>query len=310
MNAKDFEGTVELGAGANRFIQAIDMQKGTLVVNENVSVTGYKAGGSGTQTFTYKLGGVQGAGQLGAGTWNVGYAGHDDTFAGQFAGSVNKYGEGRWVLTGASTGTLNVYEGTVWANCTTAATTSGGIVVRSGATLKGNGQVQNLTVKSGATLGTLYRSPAITSQVGTLTVNGNLTTEAGAVIEVRTRSTASKTTTDVYSVKGNATLTSPVFNLSQLSQSYSYVPGQDLRIIDCTGTLTINGTPTLQPAVPMPGYEWDTSSLATEGILRVRPLEVVTLSDVTNLIRSYLTDNSDGRIRMADVTALLQRYLK
>lgn len=307
MNAKDFEGTLELGAGANRFCQAVDMQKGTLVVNEDVTVTGYKGGSNTTQNFTYQIGGVQGAGTLGDGTWNIGYAGNDDSFSGKFTAPVNKYGEGCWTLTGSSTGALNVYEGTVWANCTSAATTSGTITVHSGATLRGNGQVQNLTLKEGATLGVLYKSPSLKTMVGTLTVNGNLTAEAGAVIQIRTRSTATKTNTDVVAVNGKATLTSPIIEMSELNDNYSYTPNQDIQIFKCAGTLSITGEPVILPAKPKIGYRWDTSALAEEGIIRVVETDI-TIEDITELIDLYL--GGESGITIEDITKLIDRYLE
>ncbi len=307
MNAKDFEGIVELGSGANRFCQDIDMQKATLVVNEDVAVTGYKAGGSNVQNFTYTLGGVQGAGTLGGGTWSIGYAGNDDAFSGTFTSTVNKYGDGCWTLTGSSTGALNVYEGTVWANCTSAATTSGKITVHSGATLKGNGQVNNLTLKQGATLGALYKSPTLKTMVGTLTVNGSLTAEEGAVIQIRTRSTATKTSTDVIAVQGNAKLNSPVIEMSELNDKYSYIPDQDIQIIKCSGTLTIDGEPVMLPAKPKIGYRWDTSALAEEGIIRVVEADI-TVEDITDLIDLYL-EGAEG-ITVEDISNLIDRYLE
>ena len=35
------------------------------------------------------------------------------------------------------------------------------------------------------------------------------------------------------------------------------------------GDITITGEVTLLPEIPMPGYLWDTSALATEGVIRI-----------------------------------------
>ena len=313
-NCSAFEGTLNPTSGQFRLSSTLDLSKGTLELGSEVYVAHVKSQSGTEESRTAKIGALKSTATdctLSTGTWNVGYLSTDDTYAGVFNANAtfNKYGDGTLTLTGASAGALNIYAGTVWANCTAASTTTGRITVQKGATLKGNGQVQNVTLKAGSTLGVLYKSPNIKTLVGTLTVNGSLTAEAGATIEVRTRSTSSKTSTDVYSIKGNATFTSPVIELSQLNQSYSYVPDQDMKIFDCTGKLTVSGTPTIHPAVPMAGYAWDTSSLATEGILRVRALQVVTLADVIALMQCYLHDNADGKIHLSDVTKLLYRYM-
>jgi hypothetical protein len=143
--------------------------------------------------------------------------------------------------------------------------------------------------------------------VGTLTVNGSLTAEEGAVIQIRTRSTATKTSTDVIAVQGNAKLTSPVIEMSELNDKYSYIPDQDIQIIKCSGTLTIDGEPVMLPAKPKIGYRWDTSALAEEGIIRVVEADI-TVEDITDLIDLYL-EGAEG-ITVEDITNLIDRYLE
>jgi hypothetical protein len=154
----------------------------------------------------------------------------------------------------------------VQANNTSASTTTGTITVRNGGLLAGTGQVQNVTVQSGGTLGAGKTATA----VGTLTVNGNLTMNAGSILRVRTRSTATKTNTDAFKVAGNVKLTSPTIDLTaQLNSNYTYVEGAELKVFTGDGTITITGEVTLLPEVPMPGWMWDTSALATDGIIRI-----------------------------------------
>jgi hypothetical protein len=143
--------------------------------------------------------------------------------------------------------------------------------------------------------------------VGTLTVNGNLTAEAGAIIQIRTRSTATKTNTDVVAVNGKATLTSPIIEMSELNDNYSYTPDQDIQIFKCAGTLSITGEPVILPAKPKIGYRWDTSALAEEGIIRVVET-IITIEDITALIDLYLEGESG--ITIEDITKLIDRYLE
>ena len=55
----------------------------------------------------------------------------------------------------------------------------------------------------------------------------------------------------------------------QLNENYTFVEDAELHIFTGDGTITITGDVTLLPEVPMPGYLWDTSALATEGIIRI-----------------------------------------
>jgi hypothetical protein len=104
--------------------------------------------------------------------------------------------------------------------------------------------------------------------VSNITVTGNLTMNEGSYLRVRTRSTVSKTNSDVFKVTGNVTLTSPIILMSQLNDNYNYLPDTDIKFIDCSGNITINGDVTIQPAIPMAGYKWDTTDISS-GIIRV-----------------------------------------
>ena len=310
-NCSAFEGTLNPTSGQFRLSSTLDLSKATFELGSGVYVAHVRSQSGTEESRTSKIGALKSSATdctLSTGVWNVGYLSTNDTYAGIFNANatLNKYGEGTLTLTGASAGALNIYAGTVWANCSTASTTTGRITVFEGATLKGNGQVQNVTVKNGAMLGVLYKTPSLKTQVGTLTVNGSLTAEAGAIIQVRTRSTATKTSTDLYDVSGNVMLTSPVIQLSETNANYSYVPNQDIQIINCKGKLTINGEVTILPKRPKIGYRWDTSALAEEGIIRVVEADI-TVEDITDLIDLYL-EGAEG-ITVEDITNLIDRYL-
>lgn len=269
-NVSNFEGTYDVLTSNCRFVQAMNFEKATLKLEAGAYAAGFSSGSSNEVNYTHKVGSLQGSGTIGTGTWNVGYLGNNDTFAGTFnsAATVNKYGAGTWTLSGASAGSLNIYEGEVSATNASAPVTTGTISVRSGATLSGTGQVQSVTVQTGGTIGA---GRSTFSTVGTLTVKGNLTLNSGATLRVRTRSTATLTATDAFNVAGNILLNSPIIEVSQLDANYSYVDDAELQVFTGDGKITISGDITILPETPKTGWLWDTSCLATDGIIRIVP---------------------------------------
>ena len=267
-NVSQFEGTYDVMTSNCRFVQAMDFSKAILKLESGAYAAGFKSGSGTEQSYTHKVGSLQGAGTIGTGTWNVGYRSDNDTFAGEFnsAATVNKYGEGTWTLTGASAGALSIYAGAVLAQNTSAPVTTGSVTVRNGGLLAGTGQVKNVSVLNGGTLGAGKSSTA----VGTLTVTGNLTMSSGSILRVRTRSTAITTTSDAFKVAGSVKLTSPTIDLSeQLNSNYTFGDDAEIKVFTGDGSITLTGTVTLLPETPKPGYLWDTSALASEGVIRV-----------------------------------------
>jgi len=124
------------------------------------------------------------------------------------SGSLVKTGASTLTLTGASTltGTLTVSAGTLVANGTTPATQS--IVVESGATLSGTGQLGSISVQ---TSGMLSPGPA----VGTLTCAGSAVIQGLLAIEVDGESC------DRLDVAGNLDITSASLDVSGLGATSS-----------------------------------------------------------------------------------------
>ena len=270
-NCSAFEGTLNVTSGQFRLRSAIDLSKGFFVLGAGVYVAGYSSEKN-EGSFTHKIGSLSSAATdctLSTGTWNVGYLGEDDTYAGVFNqnATLNKYGEGILTLTGASAGGLNIYAGEVKAQNTSAPITTGVITVREGGVLSGSGQVQNVTVQKGG----IIAAGKSTSAVGTLTVNGNLTLNAGAILRVRTSSTSVSTRADAFKVAGNVKLSSPVIEVTELSSNGVISDNAELKLFTGAGKITITGDITLQPAAPKAGWLWDTSALASDGILRIVP---------------------------------------
>ena len=270
-NCSAFEGTLNVTSGQFRLRNALDLSKGAFTLGAGVYVAGYSSEKN-EGSFTHKMGSLTSSATdctLSTGVWNVGYLGTNDTYAGVFNANatLNKYGDGILTLTGASAGALNIYAGEVSAQNTSASTTTGTITVRGGGRLAGTGQVQNVTVQKNGTLGA---GKTTSTSVGTLTIKGTLTMSAGATLRVRTRSTATKTSVDAFKVAGKVKLTSPVIDLTeQLNKNYTFVEDAELKVFTGDGEITLTGDVTLLPETPMPGYLWDISALATEGVIRI-----------------------------------------
>ena len=266
----NFEGTLNPTSGQFRIVKAMNMQKGTFTLGAGVYAVGVQSQGSSEVSLTHSIGALSATAadaQLGKSVWNVGYLGTNTTFAGIIASSatLNKYGTGTLTLSGASAGPINIYAGEVKAMNTKASTTTGTITVRNGGLLSGTGQVQNVSVQKDGTLG----AGQTATTVGTLTVNGTVTIASGGKLRVRTRSTYTLTNCDAFKVAGNVRLTSPVIEVTELSTTNEIVDGAELKIFTGEGAITLTGTVTMEPAAPKAGYLWDTSALATEGVIRV-----------------------------------------
>lgn len=283
-NMSAFQGTYEATSGQLRLASAIDLSQGTLKLGAGVYAAHVEGGGKNEKVLTSKIGTLTSSASdctLASGIWNVGYLGSDDTYAGIFnsAATLNKYGEGKLTLTGASQGKLNIYEGSVLVGNTSTATTTGATTVYEGGTLTGNGQIAAVTVKKDGTIDA-GKSSLIT---GTLTLTSSLNVNKGGIIHIDARGTTT-VRCDAFKVAGKTTLTSPTFKLEHTGDGFK--EGDELPIFTGNGTITLSGTPTFEPAIPCEGCLWDYSTLETDGTLRV-------IADGTGIDNSELTiDNS------------------
>ncbi len=284
-NLTDFSGLLENTSGQMRLTSAMNMEQGTYQPDAGVYTAGVKSQSGSETSMTHKIGALQGQASdasFGTGIWNVGYLGTDTEFAGTFNSSatLNKYGDGQLALSGASAAPVNVYAGVLSLNNADAATTTGLVTVYTGGTVLGAGMAASVTVNQGGTLGA--GKPASLT-VGTLTLTGNLTVRSGANIRVRGRATSR---VDAFDVAGRVTLTSPHFVMERLSADWK--ADTDYKVFTGTGTITLTGTPTFEPEIPVAGCVWDYSSLASDGILRI-------VADPVG-IRSVEADGKTGEI--------------
>ena len=266
-NMSAFEGVFESTGGQLRLASAIDLSKGTLKLDAGVYAAHVKGGSGDEQVLTSKIGSLVSTATdctLASGNWNVGYLGNNDTYAGMFnsAATLNKYGEGDLTLTGSSQGKVNIHEGRVLVNNTSAETTTGAITINNGGTLAGVGKTATVTVKKGGVI-SAGKSDYVT---GTMTITGNLSVNMGGVVYSRVRGTSS-TRNDAFNVAGRVALVSPVFRLERVNGEYS--EGDEIKLFTGDGQVTLSGEPQFEPAVPKTGYLWDYSTLTTDGTIRV-----------------------------------------
>lgn len=286
-NLSQFDGTVEVTSGQFRLTAAMDISRGTLQPDAGVYVVGVKAGSGTEQSYTHKIGALKSTAadcSFSTGVWNVGYLNTNTTFAGIFnaAATLNKYGDGTLTLTGKSTGKANIIAGT----------------------LSLTGQMASVVVNKDGTLAAIKSS----SSVGTATLTGTLQVKAGGQLLIRGRSTAASV--DQFNISGKITLDSPVFLMQRLSGEWQ--PDVDYKIFTGTGDITLTGTPTFEPANPAPGYKWDYSQLASDGILRIveDPDGIQSIADDQRQMPSYdLTGRKTNRNHKGIVVIKGKKYL-
>ena len=264
-NMSKFEGVLNPTSGQFRITSSMDLSNGTFKPEAGVYAVSTQSQSGTESSLTHKIGALVSTAsdcQLSTGVWNVGYLGTNTTYAGIIGGggTLNKYGDGTLTLTGSSSGALNVYAGFVSLDNATS-TTKGMVTAQNGGTVLGTGKTANITVNKGGTVGAGKATGIMT---GTLTLSGNLSVKSGGIVRVRARSTNS---VDKYVVEGNVSLASPIFDLSRLSGDWS--ADTDYKVFDCSGKITLSGTPSFIPEEPIPGYMWDYSSLVSDGILRI-----------------------------------------
>lgn len=202
-------------------------------------------------------------------TWTVGSANSDETFAGRinnwaaagssYTGTVNivKVGTGLWRLTGSNDykGTTKVNGGKLIVNGTNSG--AGAVTVASEATLAGKGSIAGaVTIQNGGTL-----EPG-DEGIGTLTLRNNVTLQSGSTLSIDVNRQTK--TNDRITVINNLTV-GGTMQLNLLAGNYAL--GDVLTIFSAKA---YSGQfDAIEPAVPGEGLAWDTSTLFTDGCLRV-----------------------------------------
>ncbi len=181
--------------------------------------------------------------------WVVGSANTDEVFNGVIDNrcsangynahtSIEKVGTGDWTLNGK-----NVYDGTT-------GVTGGRLIV--------NGSIAstaNLTVGDN---GTLAGRGSISSPV---TINGTL--------EAPVSGSDGSYTVDALTFKGAVTANSATLKVNLDSISGSLAAGTELKVMNLSSAVAGTGFAAIEPVQPAVGLYWDTSRLATEGVVAV-----------------------------------------
>ncbi|MGH7954204.1 MAG: autotransporter-associated beta strand repeat-containing protein, partial [Limisphaerales bacterium] len=296
----------------------------TIILNDGVTMD------TAVSSATIDIGGLAGtsgaiigpgAKSSGNPTWVVGWSNTTNTFDGSIeddgVSSIVKVGTGEWILTGQ-----NAYTGsTIVSNGVLALATgtygdayvgsSTNFFIAAGATLDVIGQsTRTMDVSSGQTLGgsgivngildstgggTLAPGDAV--NIGILTVTTNINLGGTYIAKI-----------NVAGTPNSDQLLSPAINLNGVNIIVTNV-GPSLHVGDTFKLL--NGTLTGSiGSVTVPDtdyYTWDTSQLATEGIIKVTATQVpptISNVDVSALSSGFITINATGGVPGSPVSVL------
>ena len=287
---RQYYGTVtarQTGSQGNQFY--IDNAAYGGIPNARLVLEGTLEMRSGTNSKTYSIGALSGTSSTtlactflkkdgGSVTWRIGGLGTDETFNGKITNGIEhtsrigltnivKEGDGSWRLTGEQKyrGTTRIEGGTLIQNGThgkdkdhtSTYFTPGQYTVCNGATLAGKGSTEApVVVESGGTL-----APG-DSGIGTLTVKNDITMKAGSTLDIEVN--RSGKTNDRLTCQGKLTVAG---TLHVSLTSGSYQAGDVLTVLSAK---SYSGSfDTIEPLAPAEGLEWDTSTLLTDGKLRI-----------------------------------------
>ncbi len=237
-------------------------------------------------------------------TWRVGGANTDELFAGVIdncASSTNskydgvttiyKEGSGDWRLTGTNiyTGETFVEGGRLFVNGTH--TTGGNYTVKDGGTLGGRGTVgSKVTVQNG---GTIYAGDTIIGTSYKLTMNKGVTLNKGAIARFPLYYNGTAARNNRMTITGAFVVSNAVLELDMDKVTAEMPDGTTFTLFNSLGTVTGAGFASIVPERPSDHQEWDTSTLLTDGKLRVK--------------NSYAKGdvNHDGKVDINDVVAVI-----
>jgi hypothetical protein len=132
---------------------------------------------------------------------------------------------------------------------------TGAVTVQNGGTLAGNGSLGGaVTVNPGGSI-----APGGVGVVGSLTISGNVVLNGATIMEVN-KTAAIK---DLLTTSGTITYAG---TLSVTNLAGSYAASDSFKLFAAS---SYSGSFTITPAIPAAGLGWDTSTLASDGTLRI-----------------------------------------
>jgi fibronectin-binding autotransporter adhesin len=236
-----------------------------------------------SENVTIKIGELSGSAgsELGSGgegsntvTWVIGGRNTNAVFHGvisdrQFkntgsVASVIKTGTGNWTLTNANTysGTTEIQGGILTIeNSSGSATGSGHVVIRSGGALRGNGTTAGrLLAENQASV-----SVGTGNQAGVLTVDNDAEFLPGSYLSVKLNPVDKSS--DKLVVNGHLKLGGILYVSKSAEGGFS--AGETYRILEADSTSGVFEM--ILPSSPGEGLEWDTTWLASDGLLHIVP---------------------------------------
>ena len=256
------------------------IKNATIELKSGAAINGAKNGA------TYHLGGLSGeAGSFlagfnvkakGYGTWIVGGANTNETFRGVInnndqAGShpgtttIIKEGSGDWRLTGA-----NVYSGTTTVNkgrliVNDSHTGGAAYTVNSGATIMGAGTISSPVV---VTAGASVAAGDTLVNFGVLKLNGGLTVAKDGEVHFPVKWNGSLAINNRISVTGDFNLNGSILVID-FHADEPLPDGTELKLFSSLGNVKGVGFSKILPEKPSPTQSWDTSTLLTNGKIRI-----------------------------------------
>lgn len=291
-----FEGTLSVGKYGSdertlRLGKGLEMRKGRLHVDKN-SIGGYAVGGGSAKSYSHYVGSLTGTNSIQNGTWYVGYDNTDFTFGGSFDESVicHKWGTGQMTLSKTQNSLIYIREGSLYCNTTPSTKAVG--VNGENATIQLVGcKINQLNLSNGATLLLGATGNGRTTQVYG---QGNLLAQSNSRIVFHRNLIGCD---QLYMTSGNVTLKSGTVIVIEDYETASPLKSGDvlyLFTMSGGGKITNEGV-TIQSNLA-DGLYWNTSRLATEGVIVVEGTEGIESVEADSCGEETIYDVSGRRV--------------